>query len=245
MLKSIGAAVTSLGSETVGASAASMDDPARPDQISLGAPQQGTFGIARQFLAGETIVAEGGKATQILRIERGTVRLCRHFASGRRAIIHFAFPGDLIGLTRAPAHFLAAEAVTKVRAAAFARPDIERQMHADAAIREHILAHLSQSLLATENLVAALGCRSTNGRLASFFLHLADRLSVAQGDMLELTMSRRDIADHLGLSVESVCRGLAALKAHGAVAVPDAHHVVLRDMRTLTMLADDAATEAA
>jgi CRP-like cAMP-binding protein len=225
---------------TMGLSAAHTDDPG----ISLSAPQQGAFGVALHFLRDETIFAEGDKASQVLRIEHGTVRLCRHFASGRRAIIHFAFPGDLIGLTQAPAHFLTAEAVTRVRATAFGRQDIERLMRADAAIREHMLAHLSQSLLATENLVAALGSRNTNGRLASFLLGLASRMSVAQGGVLELAMSRRDIADHLGLSIESVCRGIAALKTRGAVTLPDAHRIVLRDMRLLTLLADGGAAEA-
>jgi len=226
-------------------SAAHTDDTGAVRSAPLSAPQQDVraLGIALHFLRGETMFTEGDKAAQILRLERGTARLCRHFANGRRAIVHFALRGDIIGLTRAPTHFLTAEAVTPVRAVAYARTDIERLMDADAAIREHMLGHLSQSLLATQNLVAALGCRNTNGRLASFFLRLAGRMAVAQDGVLELAMPRKDVADHLGLSIESVCRGIAALKACGAIEVPDAHCVVLRDMRALMVLSDDESAD--
>ena len=225
-------------------SAAYTDGTGAARAALAGTPQQDVraLGIARHFLRGETIFAEGDKAAQVLRIERGTVRLCRHFANGRRAIVHFALPCDIVGLMNAPTHFLTAEAVTPVRVAAYARADIERLMDADAGIREHMMGHLSQSLLATQNLVAALGCRNTVGRLASFFLRLAGRMAVAQDGVLELAMPRKDIADHLGLSIESVCRGFAALKSRGAIDVPDVHRIVLRDMRALTILADGDAT---
>jgi CRP-like cAMP-binding protein len=81
------------------------------------------------------------------------------------------------------------------------------------------------------------GCQKAKERVASFLLRLADRMDLVSGDRLELAMSRQDIADHLGLTMETISRMITALRNEGAILIPNTQQIVLRDMAVLRSLA--------
>jgi CRP-like cAMP-binding protein len=195
------------------------------------------FATLLHFLRNETIFCEGETADQVYQIIIGTVRLCRHTSDGRRNIIEFLLPGDLIGFLECPDQPATAEAVTDVMLMSYPRSGFDRLAASNPAIRLRVLCYLSASLLEVQQHLFVLGCQNAKERVASFLVRLAERMDIGASNRLDLAMGRQDIADHLGLTVETVSRTISALRADGIVAVPNSHQMTLLDMRALRGLA--------
>lgn len=197
-------------------------------------------GARLHFARNEPIFNQDDPADQVYRIVSGTVRLCRYMPDGRRYIVDFFLPGDLMGFVESPDLPASAEAVTDVTLIAFPRICFDRLAAENAEVRTQLLRHLSFSLLTAQQHLFVLGCQKARERVASFLLRLADRTGASCGDRLDLPMSRQDIADHLGLTIETVSRTITGLRGTGAVLIPNTHQVVLRDMAALRILAAEA-----
>jgi CRP-like cAMP-binding protein len=194
-------------------------------------------GTRQHFGRNEQIFGEGDPADRVCMIVSGTVRLCRHTASGRRHISDFAAAGDLIGFGERPHQSHAAEAVTPVIVTTYRRSNLEQLAGANPKVRSSLCSLLAANLFAAQRQLCVLGCQNAKERLASFLLHLADRMQTQAGELLNLPMGRLDIADHLGLTIETVCRAIAALKADRIVLVPTAHQLILSNVVALRALA--------
>lgn len=194
-------------------------------------------GARLHFTRNETIFNQDDPADQVYRILSGTVRLCRYMPDGRRYIVDFLVPGDLMGFVESPDLPASAEAVTETTLVAFPRVCFDRLAREDEAVRKQLLCHLSASLLTAQQHMFVLGCQKAKERVASFLLRLADRMDLVCGDRLDLPMSRQDIADHLGLTIETISRMITALRNDGAVLIPNTQQIVLRDMAALRALA--------
>jgi len=133
-------------------------------------------------------------------------------------------------------HPYTAEAVTPVTLTAYTRTSFERLMSSTPAVRVQLVSLLSKTLLATQQQLFVLGCQTAKQRLASFLLRLADRTDVRAGERLDLAMGRLDIADHLGMTIETVCRAIAALRDARVITVPNSHQLILNDLRALRAL---------
>ena len=195
------------------------------------------YGSRLHFQRNEGIFNQDDAADHFYRILSGTVRLCRYMPDGRRYIVEFHLPGDIIGLTESPDHPVSAEGVTDVILIAYPRACFDRMSRECPELRMQHLCHLSSSLLSAQQHMFVLGCQKAKERVASFVLRLADRMDLSHGDRLDLAMSRQDIADHLGLTIETISRSISALRAEGAILVPNTHQLVLRDMNVLRRLA--------
>jgi CRP/FNR family nitrogen fixation transcriptional regulator len=195
------------------------------------------FGSRLHFQRNEIIFSQDDAAENFYRIVSGTVRLCRYMPDGRRYIVDFHLPGDIIGLTESPDHPVCAEAVSDVILVAYPRACFDRLAKECPELRARHLCHLSAGLLTAQQHLFVLGCQKAKERLASFLLRLADRMDLCHGDRLDLPMGRQDIADHLGLTIETISRSLSLLRAEGAILVPNTHQLVLRDMTILRALA--------
>jgi CRP-like cAMP-binding protein len=156
---------------------------------------------------------------------------------GRRYIVDFLLPGDVMGFVESPDQPVSAEAVTEVGLIAFPRVCFDRLARESADARKQLLCHMSANLLTAQQHLFVLGCQKADERVASFLLRLADRLDVVCGDRLDLTMSRQDIADHLGLTIETISRAFTALRSAGVILITNAQQLVLRDMAGLRALA--------
>jgi CRP/FNR family nitrogen fixation transcriptional regulator len=195
------------------------------------------FGSRLHFQRNELIFNQDDGAGHFYRILSGTVRLCRYMPDGRRYIVDFNLPGDVIGLNESPDHPASAEAVTDVIVIAYPRVCFDRLARECPELRTQHLCHLSANLLSAQQHLFVLGCQKAKERVASFLLRLADRMDLGHGDRLDLAMGRQDIADHLGLTIETISRSITQLRAEGAVLVPNTHQLVLRDMTILRALA--------
>jgi CRP-like cAMP-binding protein len=196
-----------------------------------------SFGLRQSFARNETIFAEGEDAKRIYRIVEGAVRLCKHTADGRRHIVDFMFPGELLGIVEDDEHGFTAEALNNVVVESFPRNRLDQIGRFDPAVGSQLRAHLYENLLTMQMHLLVLGCQDAKERLASFLLRLARRTGIQRGGLLDVAMGRQDIADHLGLTIETICRAIRDLKAQGSVATPNAHQFVLTNMPALRALA--------
>jgi CRP/FNR family transcriptional regulator, nitrogen fixation regulation protein len=195
------------------------------------------YGANLHFVHNETIFSQDDPAEQVYRIVGGTVRLCRYMPDGRRYIVDFLLSGDLMGFVESPDLPVSAEAVNEVTLVAFPRIYFDRLAEENPSVRTQLLCHLSANLLTAQQHLFVLGCQKARERVASFLLRLADRTDLARGDRLDLPMSRQDIADHLGLTIETISRTITGLRSDGTVLIPNASQIILRDMAALRALA--------
>ena len=193
------------------------------------------IGTVMQFARHETIFSESDTARHAYRVLAGSVRLSRVMMDGRRQIAKFLSPGDMFALDDAEEHSLTAEALTNVTLVAYPRAQVERLSDDKPEVRRELMASLRRELSAAQDHLVMLGCQTATERVASFMLQLARRTGTR--DRVEFPMSRQDIADYLGLTIETVCRELSELKKMCVIATPDRHHAIIRDFDALETIA--------
>jgi CRP-like cAMP-binding protein len=232
--------------------------PAEVDQVQH-APQLKVCGAKRAGVAGhldhlggqemrlrfqrnEMIFAERDAATQIYSVAAGCVRLCRHVPDGRRHISDFVFPGDIFGIGGYQAYPYAAEAVNNVTVVAFPRSAFERLGEGDPALRTDLMAHYAMLLMRAQQHFFTASCQSARERMATFVLHLFQEERLVYGDCLDIPMCRQEIADHLGLTIETICRVLAAMRKDGILEIPNAHQLVVKRPDILRAIAEGRST---
>lgn len=172
-------------------------------------------------------------------IVAGCVRQVRSMKDGRRQISEFRWPGDLLGIDDCETHFFGAEAVTDVTLRRYPRKIVEAnaRIHAGLALRLRMMA--MQNLLSAHRHVVTLGRKTAVERIASFLLEMERQPARADSRLVKLPMSRTDIADHLGLSIETVCRNLGLLQRQGTLAILRSG-IELLDRAALSQLMDDS-----
>ncbi|HJU18728.1 MAG TPA: helix-turn-helix domain-containing protein [Stellaceae bacterium] len=194
------------------------------------------IGVRRSVPREAQIYAEGDSAGSWYRVISGTVRICKLLADGRRHIAEFCFAGDCFGLGDRPERVFSAEAVGDVVIMRYPRRASERLIDADPRLARHVREMALRDLAQAQGRLLLLGRMTACERVARFLLEMAER---READLtLDVPMSRHDIADYLGLTVETVCRVLSAFKRAGAIATLDPHSIELRDRRALETIGE-------
>lgn len=205
---------------------------------------QRKIGAVINFNRGKTIFSDGDDSEYSYKVVEGAVRLSKVMLDGRRQIAEFALPGDMFGFEYGgEAYTLTAEAVTPVTIIRYHRTHIERLGDEFSDIRQELMAYLRQGWTSAQAHLVMLGRQTAKERVAAFLLALAAHRGVKNGQSLDLPMGRQDIADYLGLTIETVCRTLTDLKATHIIAIPDRHRVIIRSMNALESLADGEDSE--
>jgi CRP/FNR family nitrogen fixation transcriptional regulator len=181
-------------------------------------------GTAMSFARNAEIYSESDPADHLYRIVSGVVRTCKLLADGRRQVIAFYLPGDTFGLETQAEHPFSAEAVVHVRV----RP-ARRATMASAQLWELMQRELQSAQDHLRLLVTP-----SKGRVASFLLDMARR--IGSSEEVELPMPRRDVADYLGLTIETVSRTMTQLESQSAISLPTSRRIVLRDRAALARL---------
>jgi CRP-like cAMP-binding protein len=161
------------------------------------------------------------------------VRTYRVLHDGRRQIGAFLLPGDIFGVEAGATHAASAEAVADSVVLVIKRSAVIALAERDLEIARELWTHTAQELGRAQNHMLLL-IRNAQERIASFLLEMAER--AAGADCVELPMSRQDIADYLGLTIETVSRTLTQLEAEAAIALPTSRRVVLRNRSALSRL---------
>lgn len=193
--------------------------------------------LFRAFEADEGIFAVGDWATSFYKVVSGAVRTYRLLSDGRRQIDAFHLPGDIFGLEAGKEHRFNADAVTDVRLVVHRRvaPTLTGD---DGALAHEVVTAVMRGLERAQDHMMLLGRKSAKERFASFLLSLSERME-HRGAAIDLPMSRADMADHLGLTVESVSRAVTQLEREGLIELPpNRRTVVLRNVAALNHLAE-------
>src|SRR5262245_33514605 len=187
------------------------------------------IGIKMRFSRNETIFSDGDEATNCYKVISGAVRLCKHLADGRRQIADFLLAGDLFGFMQFGHYKFTAEAVGDVVLMSYPQRQVARMSGSMPNLRGRLFVLLSQRMLGMQDHLVMLGRQTAKERIACFLLHMSERSDAEEGLAFELPMSRQDIADYLGLTIETVCRMLSELKRQKIIAIPSTGQIVIND----------------
>jgi len=199
----------------------------------------GAGGTLVRFERNDAIYYEGDDAGACYKVVSGMVRLCKLTEDGRRQITSFLMAGDVFGWTDDDTRAFSAEAVTDVRVEKISRARIEDGMRTDPAMGRSFLMLISGQLAAAHDHLLLLGRMTASERIAWFLLDLVKRLRDrgAKPGALDLAMNRKDIADYLGLTIETVSRVLNQLKRSGIITLSTPEHVGLTRTEALERMA--------
>lgn len=190
--------------------------------------------------AGCLVFEEGEDATHIYIVAAGVVQEYKMMPDGRRIITAFHYPGDLVGLTFAARHSCSAEAATNAVLRRFSRRTLTDFNDRLPGFGQGLLSHLSAELSAVQGRQLLLGRKTAVERVASFLLELSER-AVRSGDSptsLWLPMRREAIADHLGLTLETVSRVFSRLRRDHLIFTERNGWIELLDPEALTEIAE-------
>jgi CRP/FNR family nitrogen fixation transcriptional regulator len=201
---------------------------------NLPRPDDRALGTRRVLARGEEVFAEGDPCTRFYKVVSGTMRTVKLLADGRRQIDAFHLAGDVFGLEGGETHGFTAEAVDEVALIAYRRNRVSDLARSDPAFGEQLLLSTLKSLDRAHEHLVLLGRKSALERMASFLLALAGRRG--GGNRLELPMQRSDIADHLGLTIETVSRTLTQMARDGLIRFEAGRTVILADKPALQRL---------
>lgn len=201
--------------------------------------ETGTAGIAGQvlnFARDNQIYGERDEVRSFYKVVSGVVRTCKFSSDGRRQIEGFHAACDIFGLELGDVHRLSAEAVSDCTVVAYRWRGLRRMAVQGDQIAPQIFGFAMQCLERTQQHALLLGRRSAAQRVAAFLLKTACRDGDRTGAYLAMT--RQDIADYLGLTIETVSRTLSQFERDGLIALSSTRHVILHDLDALMVLND-------
>lgn len=184
-------------------------------------------GTVMPFERNGEIYAEEEAAEYVYRVVTGTVRVCKLLSDGRRQIETFHRAGDVFGLEAGATHDFSAEAVTACTIALIKRSTVFAAAERDGDVARALWSLASRALQRSQKHLLLLGRKTAQERVAAFLVDLA------AGNAVDLPMSRQDMADYLGLTIETVSRTLTQLENADLIALPTARRIILRNAAAL------------
>jgi CRP/FNR family transcriptional regulator len=178
-------------------------------------------------------------ANHICVLVEGVVRLTRFLSDGRRQILGFGLPGNLVGLQTGDRYSFSVEAVMPIKACRFLRTCFFDLANEKPLLTQKFLQLLAQELSLAQDQVAVLGYRSAEKRVASFLMNLRDRWVrvIGSAKITPIPMTRQDIADYLGLRVETVSRTISRMSREMLIETGPGHVRILNDGPIYELLA--------
>jgi CRP/FNR family transcriptional regulator, nitrogen fixation regulation protein len=183
-----------------------------------------TMGSQMKFGANAEIFGEDEPAEYVYKFVTGAVRTYKILNDGRRQISGFYLPGDIFGLEIGKEHRFSAEAINGVTVLVVRRSAIVSLAECDCGAARELWAFTGRELKRAQEHMLLL-VKSAQQRVASFLLEMSKRLAAT--DAIELPMSRQDIADYLGLTIETVSRTMTQLVSEQAIVLPTSRRIVL------------------
>ncbi|CAN5290565.1 helix-turn-helix domain-containing protein [soil metagenome] len=192
------------------------------------------------FAPGDSLIREGDPARHVFNITSGSVRVYKLLSDGRRQITGFLFAGDFLGLATGETYVFSAEAIEPVTACRFRKADYRGLIRETPALETALLDRANHELAAAQNQMLLLGRKTALERTATFLLDLPghDPARTAAPGHVHLPMTRSEIADYLGLTIETVSRVLTRLKTSGVIRLISLTELRIEQPDTLRALAE-------
>jgi CRP/FNR family nitrogen fixation transcriptional regulator len=211
-----------------------LDDPRTEAPAAELTDLMDRLGVRMSFARNEEIYAQGEEVEFLYRVVSGSVRTLRLTSDGRRQVADFYYRGDVFGLETGPDHRFTAEALSDCVVLVVRRAAV-RAHAGEAVLSRAILQATHGELERAQAHLLLLGRKTAQERVAAFLLAQADQ---AEGDGVDLPMGRQDMADYLGLTIETVSRMLTQLQAQEVVEFPSTRRFHVRRWERLEALAD-------
>lgn len=199
---------------------------------SLSSPFE-MVGAPMPFGRNVEIHGEKEPAEFLYKVISGAVRTYKILTDGRRQIQAFHLPGDVFGFELESEHTLSAEAIVDSRVLIVKRSAIEALAARDNDVARELWALTARELQRVQRHVTLL-IKTAQERVITFLLEMADRAPA--DNAVQLPMSRQDIADYLGVTIETVSRTLTSLETAAAIELPSSRRIILRDQDALSRL---------
>jgi CRP/FNR family transcriptional regulator, nitrogen fixation regulation protein len=194
----------------------------------------GLMGVRISYPRNAEIYGEGEPVEYLYRVITGAVRICKILDDGRRQVTVFHLPGEIFGLELGKEHRLCAEAIGDCNILVVKRSAVLALAERDGEVARQLWTLTADALSRLQEHMLVLGCMSARERVATFLLHLAGGIS--GGNEIDLPMSRQDIADYLGLTIETVSRTMTQLENDAAIGLQTSRHIVLLNRAALGRL---------
>jgi CRP/FNR family transcriptional regulator, nitrogen fixation regulation protein len=191
------------------------------------------MGASMSFTRNAEIYGETEPAEYFYKVISGTVRTYKVLSDGRRQIGAFHMPGDVFGLEMGDEHTFSAEAISDAKVLVIKRSTLVALAERDNEVARQLWALTGRELSRVQDHILLL-IKTAQERVVDFLLEMAERAS--NNGALELPMSRQDIADYLGLTIETVSRTLTMLENAAAIELPTSRRIVLRNRSALNRL---------
>ncbi len=197
-----------------------------------------TDAVVVSYAPGQEVVGEGDPTENYFVVVRGVFRAVKVTRDGRRQIFAFYMAGDMCGLEPEESHGLTIEAVNAGAMATLSRQACHARMNRDPQFNAAVFENVTRALTHAVDHTTMVGRSSAEERLAWFLSMLSERGGAGRRSAsVELTMQRQDIADYLGLTIETVSRTFTHLKAQGLIALPTTRRIDILRPDLLTRLA--------
>ncbi len=203
----------------------------------------------RTYKAGDIILVDGAKSDMLANVVKGVVKLTKSLDDGRQQIVGLAFPPDFLGRAFHPEAQYFAEAATDVELCTFPKDGFEKFLHEHPKLEHRLLEHTLSELDACREWALLLGRKSAEEKVASFLLMIAKRVPRIgcshSGDpgptRFALPLSRAEMADFLGLTIETVSRQITKLKSRGVIELVSTRDLAVPSLTKLETVAHQEA----
>ena len=184
-----------------------------------------------RYASGVSLFGEGDDADDLFKIVSGLVRTCRFTSDGRRVIDAFHTCGDVFGFEAGGIHSLSAEAVCDCTVIFYRGWRLKMLLAVDGGVSEQVLSHALRSLAQSQGHARLLARRSAPRKVAAFLMERSER-SIDRVEV-DLPMTRQDIADYLGLTIETVSRTFTQLERDAFIDLRTPRSIHIRDLPAL------------
>lgn len=191
----------------------------------------------KHLSAGQTLVMEGDAVRDYANVTSGVAKLIRGSEDGRTQIVGLLFPSDFLGnLSRDPMERHSIEAASDLELCLFPKERFDEVLSRYPALEHSLLERTVNELEVARDWMVLLGRKTAEERVASFVLHAAKRMrnhgcDPSQG--FDLPISRTDIADYIGLTIETVSRHITKLRKEGVIEMSGTRHLQFVDVEEL------------
>ncbi|PDT06827.1 MULTISPECIES: Crp/Fnr family transcriptional regulator [unclassified Rhizobium] len=193
----------------------------------------GRHSLRRKVDAGCEIIAQGSENSFYSNITRGVVKLCKVMSDGRQQIVGLQFAPDFVGRPFVRESTLSAEAATDAEICVFPRNLLERMILETRELQRSLHAQALNELDAAREWMLTLGRRTAEEKVASLLHLIAAHAETATSTAFDLPLSRAEIADFLGLTIETVSRQLTRLRKEGVIRIENIRHITVPDLDAL------------
>ncbi len=217
---------------------------APPTGAEAGTASLDRLGSLHVMPRGKTIVEQGDAAEHVYKVVSGALRMVRLLPDGRRSVIDFLLPGDFFGLAEDGTYSHSLEVLSDTSFVRYPKQQLKQLLEEDPRAGRRFFNLMCGQLSAAQERLLTLCRKSAVERIASFLLAMTERTrspKTVDADTIKLPMCRADIADYLGLTIETVSRILTQLRESHVIDIPTASQIVVRDRGKLVTIGSGVA----